>query len=334
MLSENSVFLFEITTKCNLNCSHCFGNKSPYDIVSLSEVKMIIEKITSFGIRDLILTGGEPFLREDIFTIIHYAKKSGIENIAITTNGLLLENKNVVRKIKKRLDVITALYIGINGATSKTHNFIRGEGQFDNLMRILISKSLINIPLGLDICIGKWNFHELDKFFDVARTFNGIYFNFVPFIPLGVGKSLISQVLSAEECKIMLELINKKKHEGYFVDLCFTPYAKLISKDLTGCCNLLSEFITITAKGDVVPCLYLKDYNLGSILTNDLEQLYSNSKANYFLEPYKYQKNMNGYCSQCPSFNICGGGCKVVSYALKSTIFETDPLCPFSKDLT
>ncbi|MHA2049827.1 MAG: radical SAM protein [Promethearchaeota archaeon] len=331
MLSENSVFLFEITTKCNLNCSHCFGNKSTKDIVSLSKAKRIIEKIVSYGIRDLILTGGEPFLREDIFTIIQYAKKLGIENIAITTNGLLLENKNVVRNIKKRLDVITALYIGINGATSNTHDFIRGEGQFSNLMQILTSKSVRKIPLGLDICIGKWNIHELSKFFDIAKIFNGRYFNFVPFIPLGVGKGLVHQVLSPEECKIMLEFINEKKNEGYFVDLCFTPYAKLISEDLTGCCNLLSEFITVTAQGDLVPCLYMKDYNLGSFLNNDLEQLYSDSEVNFFLESHKYKNKINGYCSQCPSFNICGGGCKVVSYALKGTIFESDPLCPFSK---
>ncbi|MFX1325182.1 MAG: SPASM domain-containing protein, partial [Promethearchaeota archaeon] len=147
---------------------------------------------------------------------------------------------------------------------------------------------------------------------------------------LGLGKKLIDQVLSPEECKIMLEKVNEKKQEGNFVDLCFTPYAKIISEDLCGCCNLLSEFLTVTAQGEVVPCLYLTDFNLGSFLTNDLEQIYSNPKANYFLEPENYKKYIKGYCNQCPDYSICGGGCKVVSYALKGSIFETDPLCPYA----
>jgi len=129
----------------------------------------------------------------------------------------------------------------------------------------------------------------------------------------------------------MLEMVKEKKGQGYFIDLCFTPYAKIIAEELTGCCNLLSEFLTITAQGDVVPYLYMKDYNLGSFLTNDLEQIYSNPKAKYFLQPQNYKSKMEGYCSQCPSFHICEGGCKIVTYALKGTIFDTDPLCPFAK---
>ncbi|MFW9782024.1 MAG: radical SAM protein [Candidatus Heimdallarchaeota archaeon] len=330
MLGKKSVLLFELTTYCNLNCTHCFGNKTTNNILQFSQIKLLLEKLSSYGIKDLILTGGEPFLRGDIFDIIHQAKKSGMENIGITTNGLLLDNKKIVLNIKKYLDVIAGLYIGINGATSKTHDYIRGIGQFDKLMKILWKRSLRKIPLGIDVCVGKWNLHELDDFFQITGTFNGSLFNFVPFIPLGIGKKLIDQVLSPKECNIMLEKVNEKKKEGIYVDLCFTPYAKIISENLCGCCNLLSEFLTITAQGEVVPCLYLNDYNLGSFLTNDLEQIYSNPKANYFLEPEKYKNQMNGYCNECPDYNICGGGCKVVSYALKGSIFETDPLCPFA----
>ena len=331
MLGTNSVLLFEITTKCNLNCTHCFGNKSTNDLLTLSQIKQILTKANSYGVADLILTGGEPFLREDIFEIIRSAKKSGIKNIAITTNGLMLENENVVRDIKKNLDTIAQLYIGFNGATSATHDFIRGEGQFDKLIQILQNRSLRKAPIGIDVCIGKWNVHELYDFFEMAEMFNGRFFNFVPFVPIGAGKNLIDQVLSPQECMTMLEMVKEKKKEGYFVDLCFTPYAKVIDEELTGCCNILSEFLTITAQGDVVPCLYMKDYNLGSFLTNNLEQIYSNPKAKYFLQPQNYQNKMEGYCNRCPSFHICEGGCRVVTYALKGTIFDTDPLCPFAK---
>lgn len=96
------------------------------------------------------------------------------------------------------------------------------------------NKSIRKIPIGIDVCIGKWNIHEIYDFFEMAEKFNGRFFNFVPFIPLGVGKNLIDQVLSPEECKTMLDIVREKKEQGYYVDLCFTPYAKVIDEELTG----------------------------------------------------------------------------------------------------
>ena len=330
MSQINRVALFEITTACNLNCIHCFANKSTSNLLTLSQIKHILEKLPSYDVKDLILYGGEPFLRSEIFDIIKHAKKCGIENIGITTNGLILEEKSIVRQIKKNLDVIVQLVIGVNGATAETHDFIRGDGQFEHLMKILSSKIVRKIPLGIDICVGKWNFHELSDFFDMSLSFNCRFFNFVPFVPLGIGKSLMDQVLSPTECQQMLELLNEKQLEGEFIDTCIMPYAKLISSNLTGCCNLLSEFITITATGNLVPCVYLTDYNLGSFVNHDLEELYRNPNAEYFLSAKAFKTKLKGPCKDCSHFDVCGGGCKMVSQALTGSIFESDPLCPYS----
>jgi radical SAM protein with 4Fe4S-binding SPASM domain len=326
----NRVALFEITTACNLNCTHCFANKSTDKILSFSQIKDIIEKLPSYNIKDLILYGGEPFLRREIFDIIAFAKSSGIENIGITTNGLMLKEKSIVQQIKKHLDVIVQLVIGVNGATAETHNFIRGEGQFEHLMKILTTRSVRKLPLGIDACIGKWNLHEINEFFDMSLGFHGRFFNFVPFVPLGVGKNLLNQVLSPIEIQQMLELLHEKQLEGEFVDTCIMPYAKLISSDLTGCCNLLSEFITISVTGDLVPCVYLTDYNLGSFLDQDLDELYRNPKAKYFLDPDAFKSELRGHCKECSQFEVCGGGCKMVSQAIYGSIFDSDPLCPFN----
>ncbi|MFX0076667.1 MAG: radical SAM protein [Candidatus Hermodarchaeota archaeon] len=330
MSPNNRVALIEITTNCNLKCTHCFANKSSDKVLNLSQIKDILEKLPSYNVKDLILYGGEPFLRKDIFEIIKYAKNCGIENIGITTNGLMLEEKSIIREIRKYLDIIVQLVIGVNGASSDTHDFIRGKGQFEHLMRILRSRSVRKLPLGIDACIGKWNFHEIDEFFNIALSFNGNFFNFVPFVPLGEGKNLMNQVLDPLECQQMLEILHEKQIEGEFVDTCIMPYAKVISNDLTGCCNLLTEFITINASGDLIPCIYLMDYNLGSVLNHDLDALYSNPKANYFIDLNKFKSELNGPCKECPHFELCGGGCKMVSQAIKGSIFESDPLCPFN----
>jgi radical SAM protein with 4Fe4S-binding SPASM domain len=332
LTQQDRTVLFEITTTCNLNCTHCFANKSSENILNLSQIKVILGKLPSYNVKDLILYGGEPFLRNDIFEIIDHAKKSGIENIGITTNGLMLEHKSILRQIKNQLDIIAQLVIGVNGATAETHNYIRGKGQFEKLMGILKHRTVRKLPLGIDACIGKWNFHEIDKFFEMTEEFEGRFYNFVPFVPLGVGKSLINQMLSPQECGRMLELLHEKQLEGEYLDTCIMPYAKVISKELTGCCNLLTEFITISATGNLVPCVYLTDYDLGSFLTHDLDELYSHQKALYFLDSKAFKTELEGHCRDCPHFNICGGGCKMVSQAVNGTIFGSDPLCPFAKE--
>lgn len=324
----NGTLLLEITTACNLNCQHCFKNEFKEEL-TLNQVKIVLEKVCAFGVTDLVLTGGEPFLREDIFHIIDHAKVCGIEEISITTNGTLLSNSAIIKQIKKRLDVINPIMVSFNGVGSETHDYIRGEGEFNRLMKILQKTELKKFHLGLNITIGKWNLHEFDKFFELSKEFNGEIFNFLPFIPLQRGKSMMDQVLSPAECLKMIKLAITKQQEGHNIQFCFTPYANLYAH-LTSCCDLFTGFINITARGRVVPCLYMHNYDCGSILEMDLEEIFLNPTIQVIRDPLKLREKLEGPCKTCAEFEVCKGGCKLVTYAFKGTIFESDPLCPIA----
>ena len=71
MKQEITTALFEITNACNLNCIHCYRENRGGKELSLKQIKIIIEKITASGVDSLILTGGEPLLRKDLFEILH-----------------------------------------------------------------------------------------------------------------------------------------------------------------------------------------------------------------------------------------------------------------------
>ena len=134
MKIDNAGALFEVTNACNLHCKHCYKMPLGGNDLTLGQIKYILEKISDFGIKRLLLTGGEPFLRNDLFEIIDYAVECNIEDIEINTNGTLLDDATIINEIKERLDTIIGLPVSIDGARSETHDFIRGKGQFTKLL--------------------------------------------------------------------------------------------------------------------------------------------------------------------------------------------------------
>ncbi|MFX1453415.1 MAG: radical SAM/SPASM domain-containing protein [Promethearchaeota archaeon] len=337
---KDTTILLEITRRCNLKCQHCYTfrpeshtNLSSNDL-TLKQIQSILKKIGEQGPTNLVLSGGEPFRRTDIFKILDYARNCGIESIVINTNGILLNEEKIRSQIKKRLDLITAIVVSLDGASSHSHDFIRGEGQFDNLIKILREISSDKLPLGINVTIGKWNLPEFNDFFMIYDKFDAFYMNFGLFIPMGNGQKIKEQLLSSEECSNLIRMTKKKRDEGYNVDLCSFPYSNLIDKDISGyCCNIFTDFITITAQGNVIPCI-MYDFNCGSLLDSnkDIDEILKHPLAQIFRDPSKLREKMKGQCHDCSKFNICKGGCKLLTLSLKNDIFESDPLCPI-KDL-
>ncbi len=328
--------LFELTKSCNLNCKHCYTidfenhRDSISEVLSLNQVKLILNRVKQYNIKNIVLSGGEPFLRKDIFEIIDIAGNFGFESIVINTNGILLNDLRIINQIKTRLDLITAIVISFDGATSQTHDFIRGKGQFDKLIKILEKIYSYDLPLGLNVTIGNWNFHELNDFFNIYDKFNAFYMNFGLFIPIGNGIKIKEQILSPKKIAELIHMTAEKRLTGYNVDLCSFPYSKLINKDISGyCCNIFTDFITVTAQGNVIPCI-MYDFNCGSLLEPDIniKEILNHPLAQTFRDPSKLKKKMKGKCTDCSEFNTCKGGCKLLALSLKNDMFESDPLCP------
>ncbi|NVM05024.1 MAG: radical SAM protein [Candidatus Helarchaeota archaeon] len=337
MSFKDITVLLEITKSCNLNCRHCYTYNLAFDTnlfpndLSLDQIKLILKRIGAQGISNLVLSGGEPFLRKDIFEIIDYAGNYGFESIVINTNGILLNDLKIINQIKKRLDVITAIVVSIDGATNKTHDYIRGQGQFVNLLRILEKiEPHEELPLGINVTLGKWNIHEFNDFFTIYNRFNAFYMNFGLFIPIGHGLKIKEQLLSPKECSNLIHMTEEKRKSGYNVDLCSVPYSNLINKDISGyCCNIFTDFITITAQGHVIPCI-MYDFNCGSLLKSDfnINEIFNHPLAQIYQDPSKLKEKMKGKCRDCSEFSICKGGCNLLTLSVKNDMFDSDPLCP------
>jgi len=120
--------LITLTNRCNLKCMMCNFHNYPMDVqdeLSTQDVISMINQISNLKIGNIVFSGGEPLLREDIFEIIHYASSLGI-NSALLTNGTILKEKTAG---EINASGLKSIWVSIDGLED-THDYIRGQGAF------------------------------------------------------------------------------------------------------------------------------------------------------------------------------------------------------------
>ena len=132
--STPRLIAWEITRSCNLSCMHCraAAEYGPYENeLKTKEAFRVIDEISEVGSPIIILTGGEPLMRPDIFEIAKYGTDKGLRMV-MAPNGTLITEETA----KKMADSgIKRISISIDGATKEVHDGFRGvEGAYDSAM--------------------------------------------------------------------------------------------------------------------------------------------------------------------------------------------------------
>lgn len=182
-LAGPSVIQISLTYRCNLRCKMC----SIVDLLpqeeelSTEQIFHIIDQARDYGIRELLLTGGEPFLRSDIFKICEYADSRGLRSV-ITTNGLI--DGALAEQIAK--SKISHIHISLDGL-KETNDFFRGRGVFNKIIegiKFLEEKRKSNsfFSLGIACTIMDKNVKELYELVKLAEDLNVDVINFQPLV--------------------------------------------------------------------------------------------------------------------------------------------------------
>jgi MoaA/NifB/PqqE/SkfB family radical SAM enzyme len=159
--------IWEITNRCNLSCRHCFVNNKHRDL-SLSTEKCIeiIDDFANFPVAKVMITGGEPFIRDDIFILLERIKRVDPEIIIdLTTNMTLLDDEKICRLKDIGIDELTT---SIDGDMD-THDRIRSRGNFSRV--ISISRLALSMGISVDAVTvaNNMNSHLIGDIIDTAR---------------------------------------------------------------------------------------------------------------------------------------------------------------------
>ena len=321
---------WDINNECNLNCKHCrVSEKNDHEKLSLREAKNLLAELWYNGVTMLNLSGGEPFLRKDIFEILDYSTK--FEDIVITTNGTLL-NEEKCKKLSTYTNI--KLSISLDGLEETHDRFRRKQGAFKKVIDTLPLLNKYNIKYAIKYTLSKETVDDAVPLLNLVAGLGTSEFNVRRVIVAGNANK--DMVLSNEDYKIIIrELIgNCRKLNVKFRTgdpLLIPIFSEVwgidiknddLSKIYAGC-QAGDEIIYIDYKGNVGACSYIPKF-ADNIKDKALDDILLNNKL--FVDLREYKNKLEGKCKECNYKMICGG-CRASALALKKSIFAEDPLC-------
>lgn len=340
---ELRMIAWEVTRSCNLSCVHCRASaeKGSYENeFSTGECLSLIDDIVSFSSPIVILTGGEPLLREDIFEIAGYGKKRGLRMV-MAVNGTLVNDSNANKMVESG---IARISISIDGATPESHDqFRQVEGAFQGAMNGIKYAKKVGMEFQINSTITQDNLDQIEDILNLAIKLGAIAHHIFLLVPTGRGKNLKDKGLSADDYEKTLEwfyhqrdkvplqlkatcaphyyriLRQEAKKEGKTV----TPRTYGLDAMTRGCLGGTS-FCFISHIGEVQPCGYL-ELNCGNVREKSLENIWKNSRI---FKELRDVSNLKGKCGACEFRRVCGG-CRARAYEVSGDFLAEEPLCTY-----
>jgi radical SAM protein with 4Fe4S-binding SPASM domain len=196
---------WEVTKGCNLRCIHCRATatelSSPTDLPTRTALN-IIDQIAAAANPILVLSGGEPLYRSDIFQLARYASDRGLR-VALATNGTLV-TRDVARMVVD--SGVRRVSISLDGADTTTHDSFRGiPGAFHGALHGLRNLSALGMSVQLNMTIARHNAHQLPDVLQLARHLGADALHTFLLVPVGCGVDIAAeQMVPPEEYERML----------------------------------------------------------------------------------------------------------------------------------
>ena len=209
------LIFWEVTKGCNLRCIHCRATatelSSPSDLRTAKALG-IIDQLAAFANPILVLSGGEPLYRSDIFQLARHATNKGLR-VALATNGTLV-TKDVARMIVD--SGIKRVSISLDGADSDTHDAFRGiPGAFEAAVYGLRNLKSLGMSVQINMTIARHNAHQLPQVLELAKSLGADALHTFLLVPVGCGVDIAAeQMVAPEEYEKMLNWFYDRSLEG------------------------------------------------------------------------------------------------------------------------
>jgi len=191
--SKPRLIFWEVTKGCNLRCIHCRATAteliSPTDLATHAALD-IIDQIAAAATPILVLSGGEPLYRSDIFQLARYATDKGLR-VALATNGTLV-TREVARMI---VDAgVRRVSISLDGADAATHDAFRGiPGAFEAAVHGLRNLKSLGMSVQINMTIARHNAHQLPEVLELARHLGADALHTFLLVPVGCGVDIAAE---------------------------------------------------------------------------------------------------------------------------------------------
>jgi len=316
------------TNQCNMFCDHCYreaGAKANEEL-NTEEGKALLDEIKKAGFKIMIFSGGEPFMRPDIFELVEYSKKLGLITV-FGTNGTFI-TPEVAKKLKEL--GVDGVGISLDSLDKEKHDHLRKlKGAWDGAVEGMKNLRAAGVPFQIHTTLMDWNWNEAEDITDFAVKMGAKAHHFFFLVPTGRAKNIEEESLRAEQYEEILTRIMKKQQE---VDIEIKPtcapqfmrIAKQMGMDLRfgrGCLAGTSYCI-IGPKGKVQPCAYM-EMEVGNVRETPFSEIWAGSEVFKTLRTLEYK----GGCGACGFKKICGGCRARAAYYNDGDYMAEEPWC-------
>jgi len=329
---------WEVTRRCNLACVHCRAAATENDYpgeLEKSACLRLLDDIACLGAPVVILTGGEPLLRNDILDLVSYGTKRGLRMV-MATNGTLL-TKEIVQDLKEA--GIRRVSVSLDGPDAEAHDRFRGvTGAFAGAMQGIEILKDGNVEVQINSTITDQNFSSLAPLHELAVKIGAKAHHIFLLVPVGRGRDLTMSEVNpqvyedtltwfakhADECPIEL----KATCAPHF----FRIYHELkgskgnLHPMTRGCLGGIS-FCFISHRGDVQPCGYL-EVPCGNVQQTPFPLIWEAAPVFQRLRDLEAYKGKCGHCE----FKVICGGCRARAYEMTGDYLEEEPLCSYQPE--
>jgi AdoMet-dependent heme synthase len=346
MKFEPKWIAWEITRCCNLRCVHCRSSSEltaqDHPDFSFDRATGILDDIASFASPVIVLSGGEPLLREDVFDIARYGTEKGLR-MCLATNGTLV-TETVCDRIKAT--GIRMVSLSLDGAAAATHdNFRNQAGAFDGTMNAIRLFNKLSIPFLINSSFTIRNRAEIPEIFKLVKGLGATAWYMFMIVPTGRGEEIMEELIPEKLYDEILEWhyrTEKEETEMLMRPTCAPHYYRIVRQKAKedgssfkrrnlkfstggskGC--LAGQLIClINVDGDVLPCSYFPK-PAGNIFSSSFKDIWENSKLFLELRDFKgYKEN----CGKCEYLQVCGG-CRARAYAMTGDYLAQEPFCSY-----
>ncbi len=344
MVKPPRLIAWEATAGCNLSCKHCRGSSTeekPKGELTTREALKFIDEIADMGNPILILSGGEPLVREDIFELAKYATEKGLR-VAMATNGTLV-SPNVASKIK---DVgIQRVSISLDGSSPSIHDDFRGmPGAFEGARNGIEALKGAGVGFQINPTITKRNLDQIPAILDMAKDMDADALHIFLLVPTGRGKELQEEEIPPEEYENILNwFYDRQKDAGIQLKATCAPHYFRIMRQrakeegiaisakthgyeaMTKGCLGGTGFCFVSSTGDVYPCGYLPAL-AGNIKDKGFQYVWERSRV---FNDLRDVSKLKGKCGRCEYNKVCGG-CRARAYAATGDYLDEEPYCVYN----
>jgi len=317
------VLSWNVTLKCNLKCSHCYINakeKSLPDELSTDAAKMLIHQITEVSRPLLILSGGEPLLREDIYEIIRYGVDRGLR-MGMGSNGMLIDDE-VTRRLEDA--GMGTVAISLDSSIPERHDEFRGvKGCWEHAINAIKSLKNSRIQVQVNCTVTPQNYDEVDDIMSRAEDLGVENFHLFFLVPTGRGTDIKDITPRMYEDMITSTLAKTTKYKLNIKPSCAPQFMRVakqqeidMSRWVRGCMAGL-YYCRIYPSGEVTPCPYMP-LNLGNVRERSFKDIWFNSEVFKALRDFD---RLKGKCGVCEYRDVCGG-CRARAYGLSTDLMD------------